>query len=179
MNIYRARGFTLIELMVAITIIGILTAGSTIAFSNARARARDAQRYAVLAQMELALETYRQVNNSYPSTGGVWWTVCPAGGSRGVTGASGYVPNLAPVYIAKLPVDPLGCIGSGDFKGYIYISDGQSYKFAGDWMFEKGEKCDQSTDEYFDTGDPLAMRGGRTLGGRYFCSVASTNGQGW
>ncbi|OGG59086.1 hypothetical protein A3C89_01605 [Candidatus Kaiserbacteria bacterium RIFCSPHIGHO2_02_FULL_50_50] len=143
MNISTARGFTLIELMVAITIIGILTAGATVAFSNARSRARDAQRYAVLAQIELALETYRQVNGSYPDSGGDWVSSC--------TLPTGYITGLAPTFLVKLPLDPVSVTGcrNGN-EGYRYKSDGTDYKFQVYKTVEKEEKCDLETKAYWE-----------------------------
>ncbi|OGG61155.1 hypothetical protein A3C87_03320 [Candidatus Kaiserbacteria bacterium RIFCSPHIGHO2_02_FULL_49_34] len=151
MKTNTVRGFTLIELMVSITIIGILTAGAAVAFGNARANARDAQRYAVLAQMQLALETYRQVNGSYPSTSNTWWSVCSGFGSKDVTGVNGYVPNLAPTYMTKLPLDPVSATGcSGTNKGYLYRSNGTDYKFLVYQTIEKKAKCDNDKKEYWD-----------------------------
>jgi len=160
--------------MVAITIIGILTAGSTIAFSNARARARDAQRYAVLAQMELALETYRQVNGSYPNTNREWRGLCPGRGGAGVTGPTGYVPDIAPTYIAKLPTDPAGltnCSLYPDGYGYEYLSDGVDYKFFVHNSMDNKEKCDGATKIYWD---PHPLRQTQKT-----CVIYSQGASGW
>ncbi len=60
-------GFTLIELMVVVSIIGILMAAGILAFSNAQKSARDAKRRADVDAISKALEQYNQTNNGkYP-----------------------------------------------------------------------------------------------------------------
>lgn len=62
------KGFTLIELMVVVAIIGILMAAGILAFSNAQQSARDAKRKADVDAISKALEQYNQANSgSYPS----------------------------------------------------------------------------------------------------------------
>lgn len=117
-------GFTLIELLVVISIIGFLATASMVVFNNARMKTRDATRRSSLKQMQSAVEMYYNSNNSYPSTGGSWWGECPAFGSYGYDGANGYIPNLAPAHIAKLPKDPKW---NGDGGCYLYRSNGNDY----------------------------------------------------
>jgi prepilin-type N-terminal cleavage/methylation domain-containing protein len=62
------RGFTLIEVLVVIAIIGILSSVVLASLSIARMKSRDAKRIAELGQLALALELYFDVNQSYPST---------------------------------------------------------------------------------------------------------------
>lgn len=52
------RGFTLIELLVVISVIGLLSSVVLSNLSNARAKARDAQRIASVIQMSKAVEVY-------------------------------------------------------------------------------------------------------------------------
>lgn len=59
-------GFTLIELMVVVAIIGILMAAGILAFSNAQRNARDAARIADMDAISKALEQYYADNNAYP-----------------------------------------------------------------------------------------------------------------
>lgn len=68
------KGFTLIELMVSISIIAILTALATISFAGAQKKARDARRAQDMKIMQLAAEEYILHNGVYPGTTAVPWT---------------------------------------------------------------------------------------------------------
>lgn len=65
------KGFTLIELMVTISIIGILAGTITVAVGRARAKARDTKRVADMQQIHLAMEQYFSVYRKYPWDNGV------------------------------------------------------------------------------------------------------------
>lgn len=157
----QRRGFTLIEMLIVVGIISLFVSIIIASTSGARARARDSRRYADLTQIGTALESYYQANygprgvGSYPSTavGGVpqWQTVCAAGGVFTTSGATGYVPNLAPTYIASLPTDPLGCPSTGN-NGYQYISDGNDYKIMTNTT-EQGLEC-YPNKQYYDPKRP-------------------------
>lgn len=60
------RGFTLVELLVVISIISLLSSVVFASVNSARARARDAKRIADLRQMATALELYFDANGAYP-----------------------------------------------------------------------------------------------------------------
>jgi general secretion pathway protein G len=60
------RGFTLIELIVVISIIGILASLLVANFVNVRQKTRDGVRKKDLEQIRLALETYRIDVGEYP-----------------------------------------------------------------------------------------------------------------
>ena len=62
----RMAGFTMIELMVAAAIIGILASVVLASLNEARKKARDAQRMSDLQQVQLALRQYKDVHGSYP-----------------------------------------------------------------------------------------------------------------
>lgn len=59
------RGFTLIELMVVVAIIGILMAAGIVVFSDAQKAARDAKRRADVDAIAKALEQYYQDRGAY------------------------------------------------------------------------------------------------------------------
>ncbi len=80
-------GFTLIELMVVISIIGILVAIGVVSYRKTYQLSRDSRRKADLAQIQQALETYRSENGVYPDT-------------------DNWKSALSPDYITTIPTDP-------------------------------------------------------------------------
>lgn len=60
------KGFTLIELMIVIAILGILAAVAIPNFLNARGKAQDAAALSTLEAVKTALEMYAADNGTYP-----------------------------------------------------------------------------------------------------------------
>ncbi|MEI8327929.1 MAG: type II secretion system protein [Candidatus Taylorbacteria bacterium] len=60
------KGFTLIEMMVVVAIIGILSSIIVLSLTGAKGKARDARRVSDLGQLQLALELYFDRCNMYP-----------------------------------------------------------------------------------------------------------------
>jgi type II secretion system protein G len=120
------RGFTLIELLVVIAIIGVLSSVVLASLNGARAKSRDVYRKTEMKQLQRALELYLDDNDTYPSTGGVWWGMSVNGGSKARSGANAYIPGLTPTYIAILPADPSG--STVGWSGFLYRSNGTDYK---------------------------------------------------
>jgi type IV pilus assembly protein PilA len=83
----QQKGFTIIELLVVIVVIGILLALLLPNLFSAQARARDTQRKNHLKTIKQELESYYNDKNHYP-------------------GATTYVADMTPEYIAALPADP-------------------------------------------------------------------------
>lgn len=97
----KFTGFTMIELLVVISIIGILTAISLISFSTSQKQARDAERKSDIKQYQTALEAYsnRQASMLYPSR----TTEVDASGLCVTLGISGSCPQdpKQPTYTYK------------------------------------------------------------------------------
>jgi len=67
--IHRAKGFTLVELMVVISVIGVLAGLSVGVVGSAKVRIRESAASAVIQRLELALSQYKSDFGCYPPTG--------------------------------------------------------------------------------------------------------------
>lgn len=114
----QRRGFTLIELLVVIAIIGVLSSVVLASLNTARSKARDAQRFANLRQVQAALELYATSNNGqYPNSGPNWSSTCQAWTQ---TTQNNAVPGLvAGGFMSQLPLDPEV---SGNTCCYLYYT---------------------------------------------------------
>lgn len=87
------RGFTIVELLIVIVVVGILAAITIVAYNGIQARARDSSRTSAVRQIQKSLELYRQVNNRYPPQVPIGTNV-PAGFGTGIWG-TGYSYSVA------------------------------------------------------------------------------------
>jgi len=62
----KRAGFTLLELLVVISIIGILASIIYVSFTDARQDARNKAMQVELKEVQLAIETYRSQNDTFP-----------------------------------------------------------------------------------------------------------------
>ncbi len=137
----KKQGFTLVEIMVVVSIIGILSSIVYANFGAARAAARDDVRKAALKETQLALELYKAQYGSYPPAGcsagaGVWVGVGSAGGNfSSAQSCTNFIPGLAPDFIAVLPADPNRENEAG--IGFFYQSNGTSYKLINNGVEQK------------------------------------------
>ncbi len=65
-SLSQRAGFTLVELLIAITILGLLAVITSMNIAGALKRGGDAKAMADIKDLSAALEIYYSVNNSYP-----------------------------------------------------------------------------------------------------------------
>lgn len=107
-----SSGFTLVELLVVITIISILAALLMTNFVGIRQRGRDAQRKSDLRQIQAALELYRSDNGYYPTS--LYSVSCPTSGT--------FTANSV-TYMQKVPCDPLSPNGNYTYTAAPSLCD--------------------------------------------------------
>jgi len=122
---HPSSGFTLIELMVVIAIIGVLSSVVLASLNVAKLKANDAKRATDLHAIQTAIEMYATANNTYPvSPSWAWSSRCNAWPDL----ASGNViPGLVPTYLPKMPSDPT-MDAAANTCCYLYLSNGADYK---------------------------------------------------
>jgi general secretion pathway protein G len=101
------KGFTLIEILVTVSIIGLLTMIGVTNFKVANQKARDGRRQGDLEQIRAALELYRTEENAYPTDD--------------IIGADSIESPTGTVYMDDVPADPVSA------QTYSYSSDGNTY----------------------------------------------------
>ena len=76
----KKNGFSLMELLIVIAIIGILVSVSAVSYSSAQKKGRDSRRHTDLKAMQNAWEQYyADTNANYPSSCSVSTTYLPSG----------------------------------------------------------------------------------------------------
>lgn len=111
------RSFTLIEILVVVTIIGMLTVAAVVSYSQFTKQARDSRRMTDIEQVKAALEMYRSTNNVYPANLGLL--------------------TSGTVYIQSVPIDP-----KDPTYLYYYTSNGTDYTLAA--QLENTSSCGSS-----------------------------------
>lgn len=114
----KPTGFTIVELLIVIVVIGILASITIVAYGGIQARARDSQRQSDVESITKALELYYLDNGHYPPGSGS--TVINV--SWSTTGDASW-PALATAlkpYLGQMPVDPVSTPGSSILGGTGY-----------------------------------------------------------
>lgn len=94
------NGFTIIEMIVVIVVIGILATIVMVSFGAVQKSNRDSQRDRDVVEVQRALEKYYASNGVYPTSA----TVC--GSATAACDLSSLSSSLTPNYIATIPTAP-------------------------------------------------------------------------
>src|SRR5436853_7356908 len=91
---WNARGFTLIELMIVVAIIGVLVSIAVPLYANVTARSRIAKAQADIRSLVTAVSMYQSHMSTYPIAAGKLTAV--ANNPAGITGGPVLGPNPQP-----------------------------------------------------------------------------------
>lgn len=154
----KQTGFTIVELLIVIVVIGILAAITIVAYNGVQSRARNTARESGLETIRKALELYYTDNGQYPTSQSCGSTVingnwCTTADSSWDTFATRLKSGNN--FIASVPRDPVSTPGQSPLTGagynYAYFSypDARCGSVAGQWYYllylregeQTGESC--------------------------------------
>jgi len=175
----RVRGFTLIELMVVISVIGVLSSMVLAATYQARVKAHNSLVNQTVEQYRLALELYKSSNNTYPILADTNWHCLGTGYPGNVCGyidtgpntdspaldadLGQYIKQMAAVSVTPLPfgiacspqdIADWGCVSSTSrYVGMSYactaVQNAVCTKATIVWMLDGNETCPINGTETF------------------------------
>jgi prepilin-type N-terminal cleavage/methylation domain-containing protein len=143
------RGFTIVEIMVVVTVMSILAGVIVVASLDSGKQSRDTERQADLRALQTAVELYKLKNGRYPegcngpssatvldqnSWSGQIGTNFVCNLNNGIyasyVGTGEYIIGLAPEFIPTLPTDPKLSSTTPTNSGYVYAVnlDGTVFK---------------------------------------------------
>lgn len=143
----KRSGFTLVELVVVVGIIGLLSALAVVSLSRQQARSRDTRRVGDITNLRTALESYIDEKQQPPVT---WAYPNLSGGTYDANDSGQWdvssLPASTPTfmqfladfgYLIKTPVDPINTApNEGGPNGYIYhyyVANTGTFGFKNGW----------------------------------------------
>ncbi|MDQ5932110.1 MAG: hypothetical protein QG649_195 [Patescibacteria group bacterium] len=153
--IRTSKGFTIVELLIVIVVIGVLAAITIVAFENARTRASNSQTTSAMKEYIKAFYTYGVENGSYPNTSGCLGSNYPAPNNRclsqsgasecfgmGASNSNTINDALKPYMGGKLPqmsMQQAPCGATGYAGGYASFNSTNGTM--GTWMVLRGDQA--------------------------------------
>ncbi len=113
-KLIKNKGFTLVELLVVVAVLGLLTGMVVVSIRHVKAKARDSQRVADITSLSTALGLYHNDFNAYPIY-------------------DGYIEDQEnTLAIALITADtivavPTDSLNTGDYRFYYQSVDGSDY----------------------------------------------------
>jgi prepilin-type N-terminal cleavage/methylation domain-containing protein len=118
---YQVKGFTIVELLIVIVVIGILAAITMVTYTGITQRANYAKEQSDISSINKLIQEYYATNESYPNTGG-------SGSWVGWNEQKDFIPGIVPTYASSIPNITNGTGGDSYNDSYLYTSDGTNYK---------------------------------------------------
>jgi type IV pilus assembly protein PilE len=115
----RNRGFTLIEVMITVAIVGILAAVALPSYTDYLRRGQIQEAFTHLADLRIKMEQYYQDNRNYGATAG---TVCATDATASTW--NGFSPGDAKFFT-------YGCVTANSGQTYVITATGSSGRAVG------------------------------------------------
>lgn len=137
-------GFTIIELLLVIVLIGVLAGIVMLSLGDQTGKARDAKRKSDVKAVQNALQLYYNHFGNFPNNVGGSIRGCGSGGTSACTWGSEFSAN-SNVYMAQLPSDP-SCEMPECPSEYRYTRNTvDSYSITSCLEFEQDPECTTGT----------------------------------
>ncbi len=111
----KQKGFTIVELLIVVIVVGILAAITIVAFNGIQGRAKFTKINSELIAMRESIELYYIDNGTYPPNGNTF-TYQRVDGNN-------FIPGIVPTYASSLPKVTDTPIGGTTNDTYIYSAN--------------------------------------------------------
>lgn len=165
------KAFTLVELLVVISILGVLATIGLVVFGSAQIRGRDTERKSDLKQIASALEIYYNDYESYPAGLDGQILGCPITTNTACTWGTSQMTDGNTVYLKVVPDDP-----TTNFNYYYRTVAVNGVANSGFQLFAQLENLqDPSACIGEDCGVHTDLPSGVSCGGTNGCNFAITS----